>query len=61
MKPASVHTAGEPCGDKANFLRAVIHGHRGIIDKYIGDAVMAFWGPPFSNGDEHASDAAERR
>ena len=24
-----------------------IHEHRGIIDKYIGDAIMAYWGPPF--------------
>jgi adenylate cyclase len=24
----------------------------GIIDKYIGDAVMAFWGPPFTGSDE---------
>ncbi len=35
----------------------VIHSHHGIIDKYIGDAVMAFWVPPFSTGDDHASDA----
>jgi adenylate cyclase len=35
----------------------VIHSHNGVIDKYIGDAVMAFWTPPFSAGDEHASDA----
>lgn len=35
----------------------VIHGHRGIIDKYVGDAVMAFWVPPFSAGDDHARDA----
>jgi adenylate cyclase len=35
----------------------VIHEHRGVIDKYIGDAVMAFWTPPFSSGDDHASDA----
>jgi len=34
-----------------------IRDHRGIIDKYIGDAVMAFWSPPFSPGDQHATDA----
>jgi adenylate cyclase len=35
----------------------VIRDHHGIIDKYIGDAVMAFWTPPFSPGDQHATDA----
>ena len=38
-------------------VAAVIHAHNGFIDKYIGDAVMAFWIPPFSAGDEHAGDA----
>lgn len=28
-------------------------GH-GIIDKYIGDSIMAFWGPPFVEPGEHA-------
>ena len=31
-----------------------IRRHNGIIDKYIGDAIMAFWSPPFINEDEHA-------
>jgi adenylate cyclase len=32
-----------------------IRAHRGILEKYIGDAVMAFWTPPFTSSDEHAS------
>ncbi len=32
-----------------------IRAHNGILEKYIGDAVMAFWTPPFSRGDEHAA------
>ena len=38
-------------------VATVIHEHRGFIDKYIGDAVMAFWISPFSAGDAHAADA----
>ena len=48
-----VHLLNEYFGAVAK----VIHDHRGIIDKYIGDAVMAFWVPPFSAGDDHALDA----
>ncbi|MGZ8903686.1 MAG: CHASE2 domain-containing protein, partial [Methylobacter sp.] len=32
----------------------VIHEHKGTIDKYIGDAIMAFWGAPMQNP-QHAS------
>ena len=34
----------------------VIHQHHGTVDKYIGDAIMAFWGAPLNNPN-HARDA----
>ena len=37
-------------------MTEVIHGQRGTIDKYIGDAIMAFWGAPVANA-QHAKDA----
>ena len=37
-----------------------IHRNRGTIDKYIGDAIMAFWGAPLADSDHprHAVQAA---
>jgi adenylate cyclase len=32
-------------------LTEVIYSHRGTIDKYMGDAIMAFWGAPVSSQD----------
>lgn len=32
-----------------------IQRHHGVIDKFIGDAVMAFWGEPFTREGEHAA------
>jgi adenylate cyclase len=34
-----------------------IRASNGIVDKFIGDAVMAFWCAPFVAGDAHAADA----
>jgi class 3 adenylate cyclase len=34
-----------------------IHAHRGVIDKYIGDGIMAYWGPPFVAEAEQATSA----
>jgi adenylate cyclase len=35
-------------------VTASIREGRGIVDKYTGDGVMAFWAAPFSPGDTHA-------
>lgn len=37
-------------------MTQIIHRHRGTIDKYIGDAIMAFWGAPLPDS-EHARHA----
>ncbi len=37
-------------------LTRVIHRHRGTIDKYMGDCIMAFWGAPVHDP-EHARNA----
>jgi adenylate cyclase len=37
-----------------SLMSAVIRDRQGIIDKYIGDSVMAFWGPPFIEAGNHA-------
>jgi adenylate cyclase len=41
-------------------LSNIIHWHGGTVDKYIGDAVMAFWGAPVDDPDhaDHAVEAA---
>jgi adenylate cyclase len=35
-------------------MSSPIREHNGIIDKYIGDAIMAFWGPPFTSDEDQA-------
>ena len=35
-------------------MSAPIRKHKGIIDKYIGDSIMAYWGPPFTEDADQA-------
>jgi adenylate cyclase len=53
---------GLPPDDAVRFLNRyfslmsdVIRSRQGIVDKYIGDSVMAFWGPPFTDAADHAT------
>ena len=41
-------------------MTKIIHEHRGTIDKYMGDAIMAFWGAPLKDNQHalHALNAA---
>jgi len=39
-------------------MTGIIHRHHGTIDKYMGDAIMAFWGAPLRD-EEHAQHALE--
>jgi adenylate cyclase len=34
-----------------------VRAHHGVLDKFIGDSVMAFWTAPFVPGDDHAAQA----
>jgi len=37
-----------------SMMAEVVRSQQGIVDKYIGDSVMAFWGPPFTDPADHA-------
>jgi adenylate cyclase len=37
-----------------SLMAEPIRASQGVIDKFIGDSIMAFWGPPFSSAAEHA-------
>ena len=43
-------------GDYLGAMSDAIQTQRGTVDKYIGDAIMAFWGAPAYN-ENHAADA----
>jgi adenylate cyclase len=57
MSPELLH---EFINDYLTTMTDVIHRHGGTVDKYIGDAIMAFWGAPLSDPlhAEHAVAAA---
>ncbi len=43
--------------DYFTLMTGRIVSHEGIVDKFIGDAIMAFWGPPFVPAERHATAA----
>ncbi len=38
-----------------SLMSEPIRAQQGILDKFIGDAIMAYWGPPFTGETEHAA------
>ena len=42
-----------------SIMSAPVSKHGGVTDKYIGDTIMAFWGPPFTDPDQHAIAACQ--
>lgn len=40
--------------DFYSHMTDAISQNYGVVDKYMGDAVMAYWGPPFCEAGEHA-------
>ncbi len=44
----------EVVNDFFGRMTEAISRHKGVVDKYMGDAVMAYWGPPFCEPGEHA-------
>ncbi|MEO7405300.1 MAG: adenylate/guanylate cyclase domain-containing protein, partial [Burkholderiales bacterium] len=42
--------------DYLTEMSQIVHQHQGTVDKYIGDAIMAFWGAPVADA-EHARNA----
>jgi adenylate cyclase len=47
---------GDPDERIPGAMTLVVRKHRGTLDKYIGDAIMAFWGAPVDDP-EHAKNA----
>jgi adenylate cyclase len=44
--------------DYLSVMTRIVFENRGTLDKYIGDAIMAFWGAPLES-DRHASDCCQ--
>jgi class 3 adenylate cyclase len=49
MAPAEII---ELLNEHMTALTAVVHEHRGVVDKFVGDLVMAVFGAPRSRGDD---------
>ena len=49
----------ELINDFFGHMTDAISRNGGVVDKFMGDAVLAYWGPPFTRADEHAVKACQ--
>ena len=54
LKPTEV---AEQVGTYLNHAVDLVHQYGGLVDKFIGDAILAVWGWPLDRGDRDVSDA----
>ena len=58
-KNLSPHELVKATNQYLTLMSAPISDYSGVIDKFIGTTIMGFWGPPFTNPEDHSKLACQ--